>query len=107
MNSLEVFVRAPRILLALVPVALVVAACSSSSAVRQADVETQVAAAIEQAGVPAGSFTVACPGDLSGTVGTTMTCDVTKDVTTSQVLLTVTSVDGGTVNFDIADVPTS
>jgi len=99
--------RAPRILLALLPVVLVAAACSSSSAVRQADVETKVTAAIEQAGVAAGSFTVACPGDLTGTVGNTMTCNVTKDGTTSQVLLTVTSVDGGTVDFDISDVPAS
>jgi hypothetical protein len=98
-------VRAPRILLALVPVVLVAAACSSSSAVRQADVETQVVAAIEGAGVPAGSFTVACPGDLAGTVGTTMTCSVTKDGTTSEVLLSVTSVEGDTVNFDIEDAP--
>lgn len=97
--------RAPRILLALVPVVLVAAACSSSSAVRQADVETQVVAAIEGAGVPAGSFTVACPGDLAGTVGTTMTCSVTTDENTSEVLLTVTSVEGDTVNFDIEDAP--
>ena len=99
--------RAPRILLALVPVVLVAAACSSSSAVRQADVEAQVAAAIEDAGVPADSFTVACPGDLTGTVGTTMTCTVTTDANTSEVLLTVTTVDGDTVNFDIEDVPAS
>ena len=97
--------RAPRLLLALVPVVLVAAACSSSSAVRQADVETQVVAAIEGAGVAAGTFTVACPGDLTGTVGTTMTCSVTTDANTSEVLLTVTSVEGDTVNFDIEDAP--
>ena len=41
-----------------------------------------------------------CPGDLTGTVGTTMTCTVTTDANTSEVLLTVTTVDGGTVNSE-------
>jgi len=99
--------RAPRILIALVPVVLVVTACSGSSAVRKADVEAQVSTSLEQAGVEKGTFTVTCPGDLTGTVGTTMTCDVKTDAKTSQILLTVTSVEGGTVNFDIADAPAS
>ena len=36
-----------------------------------------------------------------------MTCTVTTDANTSEVLLTVTTVDGDTVNFDIEDVPAS
>ena len=99
--------RAPRLLVAVVPVVLVVAACSGSSAVRKADVETHLTTTLEQGGVAKGSFSVACPGDLAATVGTTMTCEVTKGTKTSKVLLTVTSTAGGKVDFDVSDAPAS
>jgi hypothetical protein len=43
-----------------------------------------------------------CPGDLTGKEGTTMRCTLTAGGDTLGVMLTVTSVDGDTVKYDIA-----
>ncbi|MFC0674993.1 DUF4333 domain-containing protein [Brachybacterium hainanense] len=45
-----------------------------------------------------------CPGSLAGEVGTTMTCTITVGGASYDTILTVTSVEGKQVNFDI-DVP--
>lgn len=42
-----------------------------------------------------------CPGDLPGTVGETMTCTLTAGAGELDVMVTVTGVEGTTVNFDI------
>lgn len=45
---------------------------------------------------------ITCPEDLKGTVGTTTRCTLTAaDGSTLGVTVTVTSVDGSQVNFDI------
>lgn len=45
---------------------------------------------------------IACPEDLTGKVGTTTRCKLTaKDGSTLGVTVTVTSVDGEQINFDI------
>ncbi|MGK8512362.1 DUF4333 domain-containing protein [Nocardia asiatica] len=43
-----------------------------------------------------------CPGDLTGKEGTTMRCTLTAGADTLNVKLTVTSVEGDTVKYDIA-----
>jgi uncharacterized protein YcsI (UPF0317 family) len=48
---------------------------------------------------------VRCPADLKGRAGTTMRCAmVTADGTSRTVAVTVTSVDGSTVNFGLKAV---
>ena len=45
---------------------------------------------------------IVCPEDLAGKVGTTMRCKLTaKDGSTLGVTVTVSSVDGDRINFDI------
>ena len=44
---------------------------------------------------------VACPGDLEGTVGVTMQCDVTFDQGIGVATITVTSETDGSIKFDI------
>ena len=79
---------------------LALSACSSSTAVSQSDVETEIAAQWEaQNGAPPDA--VSCPGSLEGTVGTSIKCEVTSGELIVPVNVTVTSVDGSTVNFDI------
>ncbi|MGE3286883.1 MAG: DUF4333 domain-containing protein [Pseudonocardia sp.] len=50
---------------------------------------------------------VDCPGDLEGTVGTMLRCSLTAGADRYPVDVTVTSVEGDTVNFDfaVADQP--
>ncbi|MFC8045651.1 DUF4333 domain-containing protein [Nocardia sp. NPDC057353] len=42
-----------------------------------------------------------CPGDLNGSVGTTMRCTLTAGGDTLGLTVTVTSVEGDTVNYDV------
>lgn len=44
---------------------------------------------------------VTCPENLQGTVGATLKCDLTDQGTTFGVTVTVTSVEGDNVKFDI------
>ena len=48
---------------------------------------------------------VACPGDLEGTVGVTMLCDVTFDQGIGVATITVESVTDGLIKFDITVAP--
>lgn len=71
-----------------------------SAAVPQADVEDQISQQYEQqVGTPPED--VSCPEDLTAEKDTEMTCTVTEDGTDFDVLVTVTSVEGDTANFDI------
>lgn len=79
---------------------LALAACSSSSAVPQSDVESEIATQWE-AQNGAAPDSVSCPSSLDGKVGTVIQCQVTTGELVIPVNVTVTSVDGGTVNFDI------
>ena len=79
---------------------LALSACSTSTSVSQSDVESEIAAQWEaQNGAPPDS--VSCPGSLDGTVGTSIKCEITSGELILPVNVTVTSVDGSTVNFDI------
>ncbi|MFF0544551.1 DUF4333 domain-containing protein [Nocardia thailandica] len=76
------------------------AAPAGDVTVEEAELERSVSATLaEQAGqVP---DRIDCPGDLDGTVGTTMRCTLTAGADTLGVTVTVTSVDGDTVNYDV------
>jgi len=79
-----------------------VGSISEKVAVAKHDVETAVATQVAQkANTP--TPRVACPGDLNGTVGTVMYCTLTAsgDTASYPVKVTVTSVKGTAVNFDI------
>ncbi|MCW2797825.1 DUF4333 domain-containing protein [Nocardioides sp.] len=93
-----------RTLLAASSVALIAAATLSSCAaadLAQSDVEANI---VSQLGVKSAS----CPNDLKSEEGATMTCSTTTaDGEQQDVELTVTSVDGSTVEFDIAPVASS
>jgi hypothetical protein len=51
-----------------------------------------------------GAATADCPGDLDSTVGASITCAASGAGETFDVAVTVTSVDGDTINFDIERV---
>lgn len=51
-----------------------------------------------------GAATADCPGDLDGTVGASITCAATGGGEDFDVAVTVTSVEGETINFDIERV---
>ena len=92
-----------RLLLAVAPVlGLGLTACGSS--IGQDELEKQVSSTLEsQFGVPAD---VSCPGDLDAEVDATTECTATDPDTGERIGLriTVTSVEDGTANFDIAPV---
>lgn len=74
------------------------AGCSTSAS--QADVEEQITTQLEgQLG--AAPEDVSCPGDLAAEKGETMTCTMTASEVEYDVEVTVTGVDGDTINFDI------
>jgi hypothetical protein len=92
-----------RLLLAVAPVlGLGLTACGSS--IGQDELEKQVSSTLEsQFGVAAD---VSCPGDLDAEVDATTECTATDPDTGERIGLriTVTSVEDGTANFDIAPV---
>jgi hypothetical protein len=93
--------RRPALLLA---PALAVGLTGCASAIEQGELETQVATAIEKEfGV---TPEVSCPGDLEAEVDATTKCTATDPDTDEEIDLqiTVTSVDGGTAEFDIRTV---
>ena len=97
------------------PVDAVVAVTSVEGSTARYDVHTEarpVAGALlgqkvaqfllEQADIAVDSST--CAGDLQPEVGSSVSCDVTAGAESAQFAVTVTSVDGGLVNFSIAQV---
>ena len=52
-----------------------------------------------------GTDTADCPSDLKGEVGQSIVCRATKGEAPFDVKVTVTSVEGDTINFDIERVP--
>ncbi|SEE75731.1 DUF4333 domain-containing protein [Ruania alba] len=83
---------------------LLLAGCSSSTAVSESDLETQTAEELQaMAGEGAPLPTIDCPDDLDAEVGVTMDCVLSVDGEPDQyqVTLTVTSVDGTDVGWDI------
>lgn len=87
---------------ALAAIAIVASAtlAGCSSAVAQADVEDQISQQFEKQ-VGEAPEDVSCPEDLTAEKGEEMTCQVTAEGTEFDVLVTVTSVEGDTANFDI------
>lgn len=66
----------------------------------KSEVEKQISAKLtEKVGQSPDSIT--CPKDLEAKVGTKMTCTLTKGGESLPVYVTVTSVEGTTVHFDI------
>ncbi|HEX7427110.1 MAG TPA: DUF4333 domain-containing protein [Mycobacterium sp.] len=91
--------------LALAPLVVGLAGCPTAVAQTvTVDKETVAAAVSDQlakrVGRPPDSVT--CPEDLKGVVGTQLRCELVAGNDTYGVTVTVTSVKGTTVNFDIA-----
>ena len=80
---------------------VIVVAKNATPTVAQSKVESQITDQLEKK-VGQRPESVCCPGGLKGEVGTTMTCTLTAPDEERPVQVTVTSVDGLTVNFDIA-----
>lgn len=100
--------RAPKIALALVPIALLAAACSSTVSTSQATVESEIATAYAEAsGASVDDLTVTCPGDLEGTIGKTMVCVVVVGDVSQEFVVTVTSVTDSEVRFSLEDAETA
>ncbi|MHA6785311.1 DUF4333 domain-containing protein [Pseudonocardia saturnea] len=80
---------------AMVAVGFGLAGCSTFAPADS--VETQIVSQL-------GADTADCPTDLDSAVGASITCAATGGGETFDVAVTVTSVDGDTINFDIARV---
>lgn len=76
-------------------VTLALSACGTTAP--RAAVEDQIRTQL-------GTATADCPDDLDGTVGALLTCAASDDVGPFEVTVTVTSVQGDTVAFDIERV---
>jgi hypothetical protein len=79
---------------------LLLSACGGTKAVSEAKVEQKVS---EQLTAQVGQKPddIDCPGDLKAEKGTTMRCTLTAGDTSLGLTVTVTSVDGSNVKFDI------
>lgn len=77
-----------------------VALTGCSVTVDSSELETQISDALTQQ-VGEAPDDVTCPEDLDGEVGATTQCQLTAGDTVLPVDVTVTSVEGNTVNFDI------
>lgn len=77
-----------------------VGACGSSHTVARSDVESQITETMTDA---AGNKpdTVSCPGDLPAKIGAQLDCEMKVKNQTFDVNVTVTSIDGGNVKFDM------
>ena len=85
--------------IAVIGFAMTLSACGPAT-INQADVEEQAELALTQeVGIEAPPIT--CPGDLEATVGTEMTCILSDGETSYEVYITVTTIEGGTANFDV------
>ena len=96
------------VFVAVAAASMAVAGCSFSvgtnteKSVASTDVADQISTKVnEKAGHKPDSVT--CPGDLKATVGATLDCQMKDDGKTYGVNVTVTSVDGAKVNFDIVE----
>lgn len=75
----------------------------ATAKVSKADLQKDISNRVAKAGQVAQSVT--CPEDLVGEVGKTTRCTVTKSATSSyEVLVTVSSVEGSKVNYDVIPV---
>lgn len=92
--------RRSTLVIPLLTLSAALAGCSSGTTLSRADVEDQVSSQLT-AQVGQKPDKVTCPGDLEGTVGTTMTCVLTAGSDTIDTELKVTEVDGDTVHFSI------
>lgn len=72
----------------------------TTPSVAEAQLEERISAMLEEE-VGQKPDRIDCPGDLPGTVDETMTCTLTAGADHLDVLVTVTGVEGTTVNFDI------
>jgi Domain of unknown function (DUF4333) len=91
--------------LALAPLVVGLAVCSTAVAQTvTVDKETVASAVSDQLAKQVGSppDSVTCPADLEGVVGTQLRCELVAGNDTYGLTVTVTSVKGTTVNFNIA-----
>jgi len=91
--------------LALAPLVVGLAGCPTAVAQTVTVDKEKVASAVsDQLATQVGRApdSVTCPEDLEGVVGTELRCDLVAGNDTYGVTVTVTSVKGTTVNFDIA-----
>lgn len=73
----------------------------AATAVERATVESTTADHLNREN-PGRDLTVSCPGNLAAQIGTTMRCSATAaDGEEAEVLLTVTSIEGTRVNWDV------
>lgn len=79
--------------------AALVAGCGSTPKVAQADLEKQASTLLEQK-TGQRPDDISCPGDLTGKVGTKMTCTLTAGSDKLNLDISVTSVDGSDVKFN-------
>lgn len=96
-------------LLAAPVLALGLAACSSSTSVASTELATKVSEQITANNNLTTPVPVTCSGDLRAEVGATQTCALTDPINgaSRSVTVTVTSVDGSNVNFDIKESASS
>lgn len=85
---------------ALTALTFAVSGCSTSLTVDETKVEETVQANLAPQ-IQGQIEEVDCPGDLKGEVGETMQCTMTVDGTEHKVDVTVSSVEGTTVNFNM------
>lgn len=86
---------------AAVAAGLALGATACSVSVSQSDLQTNVASTLS--GQIPGLGPVTCPSDLKGEVGATVTCETTtSDGQPIGAVVTVTSVDGSTVNYNVS-----
>lgn len=94
-------------LVVVIPALILVSGCGSSvGSVAKTDVEKNLAAqyATDNAMAPE-DISVTCAGDLAGTVGATVECDVSLDQgTVGRVEVKVTDVNGDTINYDVTEI---
>ncbi len=98
-------------LIAVIVAVSTLAACNASVSVGtkkldkdalQSEVQTQLTNAVGEEAPP-----ITCPGDLDAEVGESITCTLTDDTGTYDVVVTVNSIENGTADLDIqvADAP--
>lgn len=93
--SLIVMMRRGVVACAVAAIALGAAACSTYAS--KAGIEDQIRTKL-------GTTSASCPTDLDGTVGASITCSAIGSGETFDVEVSVTSNQGGTINFDIERV---
>ena len=74
---------------------------SSTPTVKEADLERSVTSTLTDK-IGQAPQNVDCPDDLEGKVGAVLNCTLSIDGTARTMTVTVTSVEGEKVNFDIA-----